>query len=66
MFLTIWYKPSMAEIEYAGAYELMRGIPMSEAFASTLSIAFDVRGGLLMRQMHHWAASIFIAAMPST
>ena len=26
-------------------------------------ISFDVRGGLLLRQMHHWAALIFIAAM---
>ncbi len=63
VFLTIWYKPSMAEIEYAGAYELMRGIPMSEAFASTLSISFDIRGGLLVRQIHHWAAMLFVAAM---
>jgi ubiquinol-cytochrome c reductase cytochrome b subunit len=36
---------------------------MSEAYASTLHISFDVRGGLLMRQMHHWAAMLFIAAM---
>ena len=36
---------------------------MSEAYASTLEISFDVRGGLLMRQMHHWSAMLFIAAM---
>ena len=36
---------------------------MSEAYASTLEISFDVRGGLLMRQIHHWAALIFVAAM---
>ena len=29
---------------------------MSDAYASTLHISFDVRGGLLMRQIHHWAA----------
>ena len=63
VFLTIWFKPSMAEVEYAGSYELMRNIPMSEAFASTLSISFDVRGGLLVRQIHHWAAMLFVAAM---
>jgi ubiquinol-cytochrome c reductase cytochrome b subunit len=63
VFLTIWFKPSMAEVEYAGTYELMRGIPMSEAFASTLGISFDVRGGLLVRQIHHWAAMLFVAAM---
>ena len=55
VFLTIWFKPSMAEIEYEGTYQLLRGIPMSEAFASTLNLSFDIRGGLLLRQMHHWA-----------
>ncbi len=63
VFLTIWFKPSMAEIEYGGSYALMRGIPMSEAFASTLAISFDIRGGLLIRQIHHWAAILFVAAM---
>ncbi len=63
VFLTIWFKPSMAEIEYQGSYQLMRGLPMSEAFASTLNLSFDVRGGLLVRQIHHWAAMLFIAAM---
>ena len=63
VFLTIWFKPSMAEIEYEGTYALMRGIPMSEAFASTLEISFDIRGGLLIRQIHHWAAILFVAAM---
>jgi quinol---cytochrome-c reductase cytochrome b subunit len=63
VFLTIWFKPSMAEVEYAGSYELLRNVPMSEAFASTLSISFDIRGGLLVRQIHHWAAMLFVAAM---
>ena len=62
-FLTLWYKPSMGEITYMGSYDQLRGIHMSEAYASTLDISFDVRGGLLMRQMHHWAAMIFIAGM---
>ena len=62
VFLTIWFRPSMAEIEYTGSYPLMRGVPMSEAFASTLTLSFDVRGGLLVRQVHHWAAILFIAA----
>ncbi len=63
VFLTIWFKPSMAEIEYEGTYQLLRGLPMSEAYASALSLSFDIRGGLLVRQMHHWAAMLFIAAM---
>jgi ubiquinol-cytochrome c reductase cytochrome b subunit len=63
VFLTIWFKPSMAEVTYGGSYALMRGVPMSEAFASTIGISFDVRGGLLVRQIHHWAAILFVAAM---
>lgn len=63
LFLTFWFQPSMAEVEYMGSYAQLRGVEMSEAFASTLDISFDVRGGLLMRQMHHWAAMLFIAAM---
>ncbi len=63
IFLTIWFKPSMAEIEYEGSYELLRGLHMSEAYASTLGLSFDIRGGLLLRQMHHWAAAVFVAAM---
>jgi ubiquinol-cytochrome c reductase cytochrome b subunit len=63
VYLTIWFKPSMAEIEYEGTYQLLRGLPMSEAYASTLALSFDIRGGLLVRQMHHWAAMLFVAAM---
>src|SRR5215204_1961071 len=63
VFLTIWFVPSMAEIEYEGTYDLLRGLPMSEAYASTLALSFDIRGGLLLRQMHHWSAMLFVAAM---
>lgn len=63
VFLTLWFRPSMAEVTYQGSYNPLRGIQMSEAFSSALNISFDVRGGLLMRQMHHWAAMLFIAAM---
>ncbi|HET6627663.1 MAG TPA: ubiquinol-cytochrome c reductase cytochrome b subunit [Nocardioidaceae bacterium] len=62
-FLTLWFKPSMAEVVYDGSYSQLRGLHMSEAYASTLDISFDVRGGLLLRQMHHWSAMLFIAAM---
>jgi len=59
VFLTFWFKPSMGEVVYDGAYTPLRGLEMSEAFASTLDISFEVRGGLLIRQIHHWAAMIF-------
>ncbi|MGC4938139.1 cytochrome b [Kribbella sp. DT2] len=63
VFLTLWFRPSMAEVEYQGSYSLLKGLPMSEAYESTLRISFDIRGGLLMRQIHHWAAVLFVAAM---
>ncbi|WP_165368145.1 cytochrome b, partial [Phytoactinopolyspora endophytica] len=63
IFLTLWFKPSMAHITYEGAYVPLRGIGLSEAYASTLELSFEVRGGLLMRQVHHWSTLIFIAAM---
>ena len=63
VFLTLFYKPSMVEVVYDGSYVPLKGVMMSEAYASTLDISFDVRGGLLIRQMHHWAALLFIAAM---
>ncbi|MFT4085284.1 MAG: ubiquinol-cytochrome c reductase cytochrome b subunit [Nocardioides sp.] len=63
VFLTLWFKPSMAEAPYQGSYAPLRGIEVSEAFSSALHISFEVRGGLLLRQMHHWAAMLFIAAM---
>ncbi|MFC4561545.1 cytochrome bc complex cytochrome b subunit [Nocardiopsis mangrovi] len=63
VFLTLWFKPSMAEIVYDGSYERLHGVTMSEAYASTLYIDFDVRGGFLVRQIHHWAALIFAASM---
>jgi ubiquinol-cytochrome c reductase cytochrome b subunit len=63
VFLTFWFIPNMSETTYEGSYAQLRGVPMSDAYASTLHISFDVRGGLLVRQMHHWAALMFIAAM---
>ena len=62
-FLTLWFKPSMGEVVYNGSYDQLRGVSMSEAYASTIDISFDVRGGLLMRQMHHWSAMLFVASM---
>src|ERR1043165_3076242 len=60
-FLTFFFQASMVETHYTGAYEPMRGIPMSSALESSLHISFDLRGGLLVRQIHHWAALTFIA-----
>jgi ubiquinol-cytochrome c reductase cytochrome b subunit len=62
-FLTFWFDPSQREVVYEGNYEPLNGIEMSAAYASTLHISFEVRGGLLMRQIHHWAALLFMVAI---
>jgi ubiquinol-cytochrome c reductase cytochrome b subunit len=62
-FLTFFFDASMADVRYDGSYVPLNGVEMSRAYASTLHISFDVRGGLIMRQIHHWAALIFLAAM---
>ena len=62
-FLSLFFVPSMTQEVYHGSYTKLNGIPMSEAYASTLRISFDVRGGLLIRQIHHWAADLFVASM---
>jgi ubiquinol-cytochrome c reductase cytochrome b subunit len=62
-YLTFFFDPSMAETVYHGRYIPMDGITMSKAYESTLNISFDVRGGLIVRQIHHWAALLFVAAM---
>ncbi len=63
VYLTLFFDPSMAEVTYQGVYQPLRGVEMSKAFASALDISFEVRGGLFVRQIHHWAALLFAAAI---
>jgi ubiquinol-cytochrome c reductase cytochrome b subunit len=62
-FLTFFYDPSMTQVEYEGSYLPLKGIEMSVAYHTALDISFDIRGGLLMRQVHHWAALLFVASI---
>jgi ubiquinol-cytochrome c reductase cytochrome b subunit len=62
-FLALFFVPSMSDTVYHGSYTKLNGATMSEAYASTLRISFDIRGGLLLRQIHHWAANLFMAAL---
>jgi ubiquinol-cytochrome c reductase cytochrome b subunit len=62
-FLAFFFVPSTAPVVYHGSYAKLDGITMSQAYQSTLTISFDVRGGLLIRQIHHWAADLFMAAI---
>jgi ubiquinol-cytochrome c reductase cytochrome b subunit len=62
-YLALFFVPSMSDVVYHGSYAKLDGITMSQAYESTLNISFDVRGGLLIRQIHHWAADLFMVAI---
>jgi len=61
--LMFFYTPSGTTVEYDGRYPTLQGEQVSKAFASTLHVSFDVPGGLLLRQAHHWAALLLPAAL---
>lgn len=63
VYLSLYFHPSSKQLVYEGSYAPLKGQLVSEAFDSTMRLSFEVRGGLLIRQMHHWAALIFVAAM---
>ena len=63
VFLSLYFVPSTQQVIYHGSYTPLDGQWVSEAFRSTVNISFNVRGGLLIRQMHHWAADIFTGSI---
>ncbi|MGI9164048.1 MAG: cytochrome bc1 complex cytochrome b subunit [Mycobacterium sp.] len=63
VWLTLFFDPSMAEVTYNGVYQPLRGIQMSRAYETALNISFEIRGGLFVRQVHHWAALLFAASI---
>ena len=58
-----FFRPSVAALVYHGSYRLLDGATMSRAYQSILAISFDFHGGLLIRQVHHWSADLFVAAI---
>jgi ubiquinol-cytochrome c reductase cytochrome b subunit len=62
-FLAFFYTPDTRLVVYDGPYVPLQGHEISAAFDSTLRLSFEVRGGLVMRQIHHWAALLFVAAI---
>jgi ubiquinol-cytochrome c reductase cytochrome b subunit len=63
VYLTLFFEPSLRDTIYEGSYAPLRGTRMSEAYESVVDISFEVKAGLLIRQTHHWAANVFIAAI---
>ncbi len=62
VYLTFFFEPSLEKVVYEGSYEALRGLKVTRAYESALDLSFDVRSGLVMRQMHHWAALVFVAS----
>ena len=63
IYLALFYKASDTLVIYHGVYKPLDGQSVTEAYASTIDLSFSVRAGLVMRQAHHWAALIFLAAV---
>ena len=63
IYLTLYFEPSLARTTYDGGYAPLAGAEVSQAYASTLHIVFDVPAGLVIRQVHHWAALVFVVAI---
>jgi ubiquinol-cytochrome c reductase cytochrome b subunit len=62
-YLTFFFNASERDVVYQGSYQPLRGVHMSEAYRSVIDLSFQVRAGLVMRQIHHWAAVVFLAAI---
>ena len=63
VFLTFFFAADTRPVTYDGPYLPMRGAEVSAAYDSVMRLSFEVRAGLLMRQIHHWAAVVFVAAL---
>jgi ubiquinol-cytochrome c reductase cytochrome b subunit len=63
IYLTFFFEPSLAKTTYDGTYAPLQGLEMSDAYRSAVHISLDVKAGLLIRQTHHWAADVFLAAI---
>ena len=63
IYLTFFFEPSLTQVHYHGSYAPLRGAEMSQAYKSAVDLSFEVKAGLLMRQTHHWAADVFVAAI---
>ncbi len=63
VYLTFFFEDSTSQTVYHGTYKPLDGATMSRAYESVVHLSFGVKAGLLMRQTHHWAANVFVAAI---
>jgi len=62
-FLALFFDPNASKLTYHGPYRLLDGASISYAYASAMRLSFEVNAGLLVRQIHHWAALVFVAGI---
>jgi ubiquinol-cytochrome c reductase cytochrome b subunit len=62
-YLALYFEPSTGQLRYDGSYAPLVGHPVSAAFRSALDLSLNVPAGLVLRQAHHWAALLFVAAI---
>ncbi|HZQ59489.1 MAG TPA: ubiquinol-cytochrome c reductase cytochrome b subunit [Acidimicrobiales bacterium] len=63
IYMTFFFHASDTQVVYSGSYVPLRGVRMSDAYASAIHLSFDIRAGLVIRQIHHWAADLFAASL---
>jgi ubiquinol-cytochrome c reductase cytochrome b subunit len=63
LYLAFFYDASAELVPYTGSYPQLEGVAVSQAFHSVMDITFERPLGSVVRQTHHWAALVFVAAL---
>ncbi|CAN5809805.1 ubiquinol-cytochrome c reductase cytochrome b subunit [soil metagenome] len=63
LYLALFYDASAETVPYNGSYDPLEGVAVSRAFHSVMDITFERPLGSVVRQTHHWAALVFVAAL---
>ncbi len=63
VYLTFFFEPDTSRTIYHGSYAPLQGASMTHAYKSVVDLSLEVKAGLLIRQTHHWAANLFVAAI---
>lgn len=63
VWMAFFFDPSDTEVIYRGTYAPLHGQTVSVAYQSVVHMSLDVPSGLLIRQIHHWTADLFLAAI---
>ena len=62
-YIAFFFNDSSAPTIYHGPYSSLDGRSVPASFASVMDLSFSTHLGLFVRQVHHWAALVFIGAI---